>query len=157
MLFAPLVGTAQLIDARPDVQIVSEMNTETWTAQQATQWAAEALPPRVADQVVRIASLQDGWDSYRGRASTRHAQFALQGVLAMVSLLSRGDLNGLHAAPTPEGGVRVEWKHGPRALDLCIEPDGRVLATRLPDQSDADEGRLVTQIELQDEVSWLFA
>jgi len=77
-----------------------------------------------------LAALPEDWDSYGAPAlsptSIQVARTLLAALSGAPALRDGIEVNPIHIAPLPVGGVQLEWT-GPRAdLEVEIDPDGRL-------------------------------
>jgi hypothetical protein len=92
-------------------------------------------PSPFAPAVSRIdafADLPAGWDSYGARPITREAADISRAILYRLheAALERGTiaLAPYHVAPSPDGGVAIEWRRDGRSIELWITPTGSLTA-----------------------------
>lgn len=107
------------------------------------------LPEQLSDVVesfARMALLQEGWDSY-GAESIRPA--AMKEAFSLILTACRYGL-APELAPTPSGGVQIEWEHFGREFDVRVEGPGEYHAYYLDTTGEEwDPGRKVTNDEIE--------
>lgn len=76
----------------------------------------------VKEKLERILRLEDGWDSYGGRA------IRLEVVRGMIGLLARLGSNIRPPAvfPTADGGIQLEWNTDAGSLEIKLEGEDRI-------------------------------
>jgi len=76
------------------------------------------IPARVAPpekDAARLLALEDGWDTYDGRAPTEAAVHVAAAIKRNLTLV-----------PLSSGGVQLEAHAGGVDLEIVIDPDGRL-------------------------------
>lgn len=71
----------------------------------------------LARRLGELLSLEDGWDTYGGRAPQGHL---LNAGLRFVEPLLTADLESPHVTPTSRGGVQFEWHVGDAELEIEV-------------------------------------
>jgi hypothetical protein len=81
-----------------------------------------------------FANFPAGWDSYDARPITPAAVNASRAILHRLHEISleRGTtaLAPYHAAPSPDGGIAIEWRRDGSSIELWIAPAGTLSAVR---------------------------
>jgi hypothetical protein len=83
---------------------------------------------QVSTRVEKLLTLNDGWNTYGAKVPSRRAAFFALHFLrdAIGVLLDHGiSVPTPFLAPTASGGVQLEWRIGPRELELEIPEKGR--------------------------------
>lgn len=87
-----------------------------------------AVLGRSTQRLTALSTLADGWDSYGGKAPSERA---LQATRSLLSTLEAKygvgfgtELNPVHIAPLPIGGVQLEWAGGSQDIEVEISPSG---------------------------------
>jgi hypothetical protein len=83
---------------------------------------------QVSTRVEKLLALNEGWDTYEAKVPNRRASFFALHFLrdAIGVLLDHGiSVPTPFLVPTASGGVQLEWRIGPRELELEIPEKGR--------------------------------
>jgi hypothetical protein len=96
-------------------------------AQQADRIALGVLR-EAEERLTELAALEANWDSYGGDPPTAQA-IAATGYLLTRVAEQFGETAGAHLrpfaiAPTPDGGVHVEWRRSGYEVAVDVGPDG---------------------------------
>lgn len=83
-------------------------------------------------RIDQFAQLPPNWDSYDAKPLTKHAVDVSRFILHQLydaSLERRTTaLAPYHSAPSPDGGIAIEWRHDGRSIELWIGPSGSLTA-----------------------------
>jgi hypothetical protein len=82
----------------------------------AASAGATVRQQRISDRLETLAELRQGWDSYNGNPVSDAAHEAVWYLLS---------LDVPFIAPTPDGGLCIDWSHGGAEISLECGPDGR--------------------------------
>jgi hypothetical protein len=115
------------------------LTAETGTMAQLLEgctWEAQAYR-----RVLALKDLPDTWDRPGSVKPTISAVNAALWYIARVARMELFVLGEPFIAPTPHGGVQLEWDHGERQLEIELLPDGsaRFLTS---DAGEMEEGDL---------------
>ena len=84
-----------------------------------------ATNPAAVDRIGKLAKLEPGWDGYDGDPPTEEAIETTAKLLTAVYRLTHGALKNPFIAPSPDGGLDLEWELDSGAeLMLVIPPTG---------------------------------
>lgn len=86
-----------------------------------------------SEKLQRLATLQDGWDSYRAPGPSSDA---LQRARSVLAALSNGDCEPSRIAPSVVGGIGITCRRGPRKAYLEICNNGSTCVLFSDGQSD---------------------
>ena len=82
------------------------------------------------ERLDEMAALSENWNSYGGHPPTPGALACARALLNAIQLLPgalQASLSHPYAmAPLPHGGVYFEWRGPQRALEVHIDPEGRL-------------------------------
>ncbi len=109
----PIMGSRLVID-RDAVRAETSVDDDT------PSWMTT-----VKDRITEYLSLSSGWDSYGAPPVTREA---VNRIVDVLESLATSDTPTPSVAPTPEGGVQVEWHERGVDLELRSDSDGRLYA-----------------------------
>ena len=94
---------------------------------------------RVLAMILRLARLQQSWDTY----GSPKLQYAAQMVASdVVALLAPAEPPMPHVAPVPGGGLLFEWEFRNRLLEIEVLPDGAVAYLAMFEDGSTLEGPL---------------
>jgi hypothetical protein len=87
----------------------------------------ESILPTL-ERLQELSKLEPNWDSYDAEPLSPTAVATASTLIAAVDETRRA-VTGKHAppwmvAPVPDGGLQVEWKSGPRKIEVLIDPEG---------------------------------
>lgn len=101
------------------------------------------LPPELSDRLNRLATLPQNWDSYGAAPISPEAIQTARGILRSVFALGGTSIPLPFVAPSPDGGIELEWKTtSNKELMLEIPPmEGWIgfLLVELNDSGDEQE------------------
>jgi hypothetical protein len=81
--------------------------------------------PRAADRIRKLTNLEPDWDGYGGDPPTAEAIKMTAMLLLAIHRLAHGLLDSPFIAPSPDGGLGLEWEMDSGAeLALIIPPTG---------------------------------
>lgn len=101
---------------------------ETWWVE--APGGAPAWFQFLVSEINGLAELTRGWDSYNGEPlAPKAAIFALE-------LLTTHDFSGPApwVSPSPDGALHMEWRSGPRILQVEVNGDGDVDVAEIDDE-----------------------
>lgn len=78
------------------------------------------------EQLRRLATLEDDWDSYGGSPPTDEAIDAACSLLSLAYAFHDERMRPYDVAPVPDGGVQVEWRGHAQHLEIEIGPRGQI-------------------------------
>ena len=110
---SPLNATRAAVDPRA-------VQGETIVAHSGPAWLAA-----ISRQVHSFLSLREGWDSY---GAPPVSERATRTILAAIQSLASSSTPIPSVAPTPDGGVQVEWHERGVDLELRSDSEGRLYA-----------------------------
>ena len=85
----------------------------------------QAASPKASERIRKLATLEPGWDGYGGEPPTEQAIETTARLLIAVYSLTHGKLDSPFIAPSPDGGLDLEWElDSGTELMLVIPPTG---------------------------------
>lgn len=115
----------------------------------ASEWFVGSMK-----RVGELRRLPDGWDSYGSPPISNDAR--RRAVQLLILLDSAGAPPPL-VAPVSGGGLQIEWRVGPRSLELEVLPDGSTEFLRVYGDDKMVEGSMPADRTdyLREQVQWL--
>jgi len=105
------------------------------------------VPKAIAEKLDQLASLRDGWDSYRAKAPSRAARNRAASLVGdfVAPLVARGC--HIEIGPALDGGIVLALECDGRELDLRVDNDGALSIGRDEDVKPCvDPGTLKAQV-----------
>lgn len=90
---------------------------------------SSSLPPELSDRLNRLATLPQNWNSYGAAPINPEAKQRARGIIRRVLALAGKDIVLPFVAPSPDGGIELEWiTSSGKELMLEIPPNGEPIA-----------------------------
>jgi hypothetical protein len=110
------------------------------------QWQSEAIKG-----VYKVRALKPDWDGEGGQPPSSDVG---RTALAIISYLSSEDLPPPFVAPTPQGGISLEWVAKDRELELELLPELKLLFLKTQSDEPIEEGQ-TDILQLTNLFKWL--